>query len=64
MPRRRRRGTKPQTPRQRSLEPESFGTHIDENCYVCGRRIAAEAKVRLLHETMVHEACYLRHLQP
>jgi hypothetical protein len=60
MPRPRRQGSKPPRPRQL----ESPDTHIDENCYVCGRRIAAEAKVRRFHELMVHEACYIRHLQP
>jgi hypothetical protein len=53
-----------QAPQPRLRPPAPFGTHIDENCYVCGRRIAADAKVRQFHEIMVHETRYLQHLRP
>jgi hypothetical protein len=49
-------------PGHRPAEPSR--TQIDEHCYVCGRQIAADARVRQFHELMVHEACYVRHLQP
>jgi hypothetical protein len=63
MPSRRRGGRQElRPPRRRS--PKSAGTDIDEKCYVCGQLIAPAATVRLFHELMVHETCYLRHLRP
>ena len=35
-----------------------------DKCYVCGRPIAADAKIRRFHELMVHETCYMRDLNP
>ena len=60
-----RSGGRTQAISPRKRPSETTRTHnIDDKCYVCGRLIAADAKVRLFHELMVHEACYLRHLRP
>jgi hypothetical protein len=35
-----------------------------DTCYVCGRRIAPDERIRLFHELTVHDVCYERHLRP